>query len=89
MGARLTCTSSGDRKIATRTAGPTNGSTASSIDITRPSAGASTPLATAGIVPLGIAEEPGEARRRRRERQGQPPPAEQREPQRDGAGNRR
>ena len=58
MGERLTCTSSGDRKIDTRTAGPdervVHGSATS---ITRPSAGASDRARHRGRRPLGVAEE--------------------------------
>src|SRR5207248_2437941 len=61
MGARLTWTSSGERKIDTREEGPTNGSTASSTPSTRPSAGASTPLDTTGISRSGSRKNPSDA----------------------------
>src|SRR3989454_10683995 len=60
MGARFTCTSSGERKIATRIAGPVNGSSSSSTAITRPSAGASTPPGTAVTSRSGSRKTPSE-----------------------------
>src|SRR5581483_5829248 len=57
-GARLTWTSSGDRKIDTRTAGPTQGSAASVTASTRPSAGASTAPGRAGGVRSGSRKKP-------------------------------
>ena len=63
MGARFTCTSSGDRKMDTRTAGPTHGSsTASATTITRPSAGASTAPGHRGRRPI---RDPGRSPGRR------------------------
>src|ERR671934_283830 len=61
IGARLTWTSSGDRKIDTRVDGPTNGSTASSTPSTRPSAGESTPFETTGISRSGSRKKPSDA----------------------------
>src|SRR5262249_47556986 len=61
IGARLTWTSSGDRKMETRVDEPTNGSTASSTPRTRPSAGESTPLGTTGISRSGSRKNPTEA----------------------------
>src|SRR6266481_1320268 len=60
-GARLTWTSSGDRKIDTRTAGPTHGSIASVTTITRPSAGATTAPGRAGGVRSGSRKKPRQA----------------------------
>src|SRR5207248_409221 len=56
-----TCTSSGDRKVATRTDGPTNGSSSSSTDITWPSAGDSTAPGMAGVSRSGSRKKPREA----------------------------
>src|SRR4029453_3736484 len=61
MGARFTCTSSGERKIATRTAGPTNGSLTSSTCIPRPSAGARAPPGIDGTSRSGSRKNPREA----------------------------
>src|SRR4030095_2207023 len=61
IGERLTCTSSGDRKIETRTAWPTQGSVASTTAITRPSAGASTAPGTSGGVRSGSRKNPRQA----------------------------
>src|ERR1700736_5996034 len=74
-GARFTWTSSGDRKIDTRTAGPTHGSVASVTTITRPSAGATTAPGRAGGRPLGITEEAETGQRRDQEDRGGGPPA--------------
>src|SRR5258707_1877770 len=60
-GARLTWTSSGERKIDTRTAGPTHGSIASVTTITRPSAGATTAPGRAGGVRSGSRKKPRQA----------------------------
>src|ERR1051325_9944702 len=60
-GARLTCTSSGERKIDTRMAAPTNGSTASSTDVTVPSAGDRTALPMAGTARSGSRKNPSDA----------------------------
>src|SRR5215470_6205693 len=60
-GARFTCTSSGDRKIETRTAWPTHGSTCSTTAITRPSAGASTAPGRSGGVRSGSRKKPRKA----------------------------
>src|SRR5512143_351690 len=57
-GARLTWTSSGDRKIDTRVAGPTHGSTTSVTAITRPSAGATIAPGSAGGVRSGSRKKP-------------------------------
>src|SRR3984893_12135023 len=60
-GARFTWTSSGDRKIDTRTAGPTHGSIASVTTITRPSAGATTAPGRVGGVRSGSRKKPRQA----------------------------
>src|SRR6185503_10559294 len=57
-GARLTWTSSGDRKMEIRTAGPTHGSVASVTTITRPSAGATNAPGRAGGVRSGSRKNP-------------------------------
>src|SRR5262249_54656590 len=61
IGERFTWTSSGERKIATRRAGPTNGSTASAISVTRPSAGDSAACGTAGTARSGSRKNAAEA----------------------------
>ena len=75
-GMRFTCTSSGERKMDTRTAGPTHSSTSSTTPVTRPSAGDSTAPAMTGTRRSGSRKKPsdasvaaanGRARRRRRE----------------------
>src|SRR4029077_19023079 len=60
-GARLTWTSSGDRKIDTRTAGPTHGWVPAVTTITRPSAGATTAPGRAGGVRSGSRKKPRQA----------------------------
>src|ERR1700730_3334814 len=60
-GARLTWTSSGERKIDTRVAGATHGSIASVTTITRPSAGATTAPGRVGGVRSGSRKKPRQA----------------------------
>src|SRR5215471_119112 len=52
------CTSRGDKKIETRSAGPTHGSFTSVIPMTLPSAGASSPPATCGASRSGSRKKP-------------------------------
>ncbi len=61
-GARLTCTSSGERKMDTRVAGPTQRSSTSVIAMTRPSAGAKTAPGRSGAVRSGSRKKPRKAR---------------------------
>src|SRR5438093_235140 len=61
MGERLTWTSSGERKTATRRAGPTNRSAVGSTARTRPSAGDNTPPGTDGTSRSGSRKNPSEA----------------------------
>src|SRR3989442_4270710 len=82
MGARLTWTSSGERKIDTRTAGPTNSSASSTTSVTVPSAGARTALGSADTSRSGSRKKPSEAseaaangRARRRRPASHSPPA--------------
>src|SRR5262245_2973101 len=76
IGDRFTCTSSRERKMETRTAGPPHSSTSSTTSVTRPSAGDKTASAATGTRRSGSRKNPtdasvaaakGKARRRRRE----------------------
>src|SRR5712691_4261401 len=60
MGERLTWTSSGERKTATLTAGPSNRSSVASTESTRPSAGDSTPPGTDGTSRSGSRKNPAD-----------------------------